>query len=852
MKVVSLFSGIGGLDLGLEQAGHEIILQCENFPDAQAVLQAHFPSAVLVPDIRQLRTLPKETECVAAGFPCIDVSVNGLRRGLQGPSSGLVAHVFRLLRDAKDRNRPVPWVLLENVEGLLSPTKDAGGALMPPPVQTIVSEFEAIGYSSWAQRIICSQAFGLPQRRRRVFILAAFHADARDVLLTGGQLMCAGACHDRLSTTDLRQPCYRCWEPDADPNTHAFAFDLGEARSLPSVECAPTMTSKYRALVVLLQNQYGMLRVADAERLQGLPENWTRVEVPRGAAGVASPSAQSLTPNADGSRPSVWTMIANAVTVPVARWIGEKLAPGMLHASKYVGGRDDVPLATCMQREVPLAPDGAARDQGRGQRAVALQPGASWPDAAWWVVGQGRHVAAAGDSPVLVPFTPLSKFIKGVGLPPGPGRVSTYLNRLLERGWPKVRVDALRRRFMRAGARNLELDGEADCLDGRSYVPRVRDGVERADRVAEEPLSGARLESAVQDRVQDVIAATVADQADFGGRGGVGGVEGSSDDDDPMGGGPTEDDGPGTGGVPVECEEVFGTYYPLTDLIRCEAPCCAGKGLAPNSGPRDGMFSGTEWLTHAGSQKKNWRSILVISGRGVPFVDPAAPNVTIATWFKRAAEDRRRRQRKEGAAKRPRQTGLTIPRTMQKEPCGVCSSCMERGGNRLCLSIRAFRAAQSGHAGGMLASMREGAIGATVEVFWPLDEKFYQGHVIQFDPYKCQHMIKYVDGDVEQIPLWSPMQNIRITTPPGDWPAKRLQLQHSSDVLALISRSVPPHGAATPRTDTPPAGAAADTPATVVVPVVAVEPAAIPGNAPAGCGVPAAAAPGMETPAAPA
>lgn len=57
----------------------------------------------------------QETELLVAGFPCVDVSRAGLRRGLEGQSTGLVRHVFRLLATAKADRRPVPWVLLENV-----------------------------------------------------------------------------------------------------------------------------------------------------------------------------------------------------------------------------------------------------------------------------------------------------------------------------------------------------------------------------------------------------------------------------------------------------------------------------------------------------------------------------------------------------------------------------------------------------------------------------------------------------------------------------------------------------------------------------------------------------------------
>lgn len=94
-------------------------------------------------------------------------------------STGLVRHVFRLLDDSIRRGRPVPWVLLENVEALLDRHGDT-----PPAVHYVTTALEALGYHSWAQRTVCSAAFGVPNRRKRVFIVASWHGDARDVLLS--------------------------------------------------------------------------------------------------------------------------------------------------------------------------------------------------------------------------------------------------------------------------------------------------------------------------------------------------------------------------------------------------------------------------------------------------------------------------------------------------------------------------------------------------------------------------------------------------------------------------------------------------------------------------------------------
>ena len=174
------------------------------------VLRAKFPGVHLAPDVTGLQQLPPDTEIVAAGFPCIDVSRAGLRAGVHAgtvrcprfarlfvPSStcqgdqqttvrpslqstGLVRHVFRLLQTAIDAHRPVPWILFENVEALLDRCGPNGNK---PAVHYITAALEELGYSTWAHRVISSAAFGVPNKRKRVFIVAAWSADARDVLL---------------------------------------------------------------------------------------------------------------------------------------------------------------------------------------------------------------------------------------------------------------------------------------------------------------------------------------------------------------------------------------------------------------------------------------------------------------------------------------------------------------------------------------------------------------------------------------------------------------------------------------------------------------------------------------------
>lgn len=73
LRVVGLFAGIGGIELGLHRAGHRSVLLNEIEPGAQAVLRAHFSDIALTADVCDLRSLP-DVDLVAAGFPCQDLS----------------------------------------------------------------------------------------------------------------------------------------------------------------------------------------------------------------------------------------------------------------------------------------------------------------------------------------------------------------------------------------------------------------------------------------------------------------------------------------------------------------------------------------------------------------------------------------------------------------------------------------------------------------------------------------------------------------------------------------------------------------------------------------------------------
>ena len=166
LKVGSLFSGVGGFDLGFEAAGFEVAWQCEIDKNARRILRARWPK---VPCHRDVKRIGKHNlapvDVLAAGFPCQDVSIAGMRAGLAGARTSLF---FQAVRIAVELNIPV--VLLENVPGLFISNRGLDFAIV---VKTLVDS----GYSV-AWRVLDSRYFGVAQRRRRVFIVGCLGADA--------------------------------------------------------------------------------------------------------------------------------------------------------------------------------------------------------------------------------------------------------------------------------------------------------------------------------------------------------------------------------------------------------------------------------------------------------------------------------------------------------------------------------------------------------------------------------------------------------------------------------------------------------------------------------------------------
>ena len=245
----------------------------------------------------------------------------GDKTGLDGSKSSIVEHLFMLLRQ-----RPVPWVLIENVYFMLHLAKGAA-------MERIIDSLEDLGYT-WAYRVIDSRAFGLPQRRRRVFILASLTEDPRRVLLADNAL-----APDRIPT-DRARPIAFYWTEGKSGN--GITSD-----AIPPLKAGSSLAIPSPPAVLLPNGRVVTPPIQVAERLQGFPYGWT----------------SSLRGRDARHR---WRLVGNAVSVPVAQWIGNRLnAPRTYDPSK------DLPT----------------------------DPQKTWPSAAW-NIGHGRFTANLSDFPV--------------------------------------------------------------------------------------------------------------------------------------------------------------------------------------------------------------------------------------------------------------------------------------------------------------------------------------------------------------------------------------------------------------------------------------------------------------------
>lgn len=176
MKIVSLFAGCGGLDLGLVRSGHDIVLATDIDKDCKLTYDQNFDHELLLKDVKELKgeELP-EYDLLAGGFPCQGFSVANKYRSVEDKRNELYLEIVRLLEETKPK-----FFLAENVPGILSLGKGE-------VVKEIMKEFSNIGVENGGQGYevykykLNAADYGVPQGRKRVIFLGASRSISDEV-----------------------------------------------------------------------------------------------------------------------------------------------------------------------------------------------------------------------------------------------------------------------------------------------------------------------------------------------------------------------------------------------------------------------------------------------------------------------------------------------------------------------------------------------------------------------------------------------------------------------------------------------------------------------------------------------
>ena len=219
MKFGSLFTGVGGFDLGFEHAGFECVWQVEQDAHCLEVLAEHYPEVERYTDVRTVgKHNLNPVDLICGGFPCQDLSVAGKRAGFDGKRSSLWFEFERII----DEMRP-KWVVIENVPGLLNSKQGRDFGF-------ILSALDDRGYGV-AWRVLDSQNFGVAQRRRRVFVVGSLGtASCAEVLFESeslsGNIAKGGKAGKDVAYTLRANPSHSGDKGDGGINTTLVAATL--------------------------------------------------------------------------------------------------------------------------------------------------------------------------------------------------------------------------------------------------------------------------------------------------------------------------------------------------------------------------------------------------------------------------------------------------------------------------------------------------------------------------------------------------------------------------------------------------------------------------------------------------
>lgn len=306
LEVFDIFSGSGGYSLGFEEAGMKTVAFCEYEEYAKRVLKKNWPDVPIYGDVKnvtsqQLKEDNIDFDIICGGFPCQDISIAGKNKGIiEGERSGLWKEFRRLIDETKPK-----YAVIENVSALLSRGLDI-----------ILKDLAEIGYdATWT--MLDSQYFGIPQRRRRVYILAV-----RDGIPEGTDIFRFVERSDiSIKQKTLHIENSRPWNfKKSGEGEYSFAYftrqrsDQFDCKGVAST----IMKRDYKDFTDLIFDENGLRKLAINERLglQGYPIDFYD--------GCDLSNTESY--------------MLNGMSIPVVKWLGERI----VEYDNFINGKCDI------------------------------------------------------------------------------------------------------------------------------------------------------------------------------------------------------------------------------------------------------------------------------------------------------------------------------------------------------------------------------------------------------------------------------------------------------------------------------------------------------------------------------
>ena len=311
----SLFAGIGGIDLGFEQAGFDPVWANEiDVPASKTFTLNHTNTKLVVDDICNIKAIDiPDIFVLAGGFPCQAFSVAGYRKGFDDNRGNLFFQIIRLLSEMKEQNRLPQVVFLENVKNLYS--HDGGKTF-----KIIKQELETLGYCVKNTKVLNSMEYGnLPQNRERIYIVAFLDKKASDRFEWPQRINLTNTLEKALCRNERVNPkyyygsdkrAYQLLRENITSKESIYQFRRVYVRENKS-KVSPTLTANMgmggHNVPLILDNNDNIRKLTPREclNLQGFPNDF---KIPN-----------DITDN------QVYKQAGNSVSVPVIKRIAEAI-----------------------------------------------------------------------------------------------------------------------------------------------------------------------------------------------------------------------------------------------------------------------------------------------------------------------------------------------------------------------------------------------------------------------------------------------------------------------------------------------------------------------------------------------